>query len=90
MSVVIYLPNLPEYLPIVAAARGDDSLRVDKPAQGSSPYIQISADSEICFNRKRAGLKPALWYSLLCGGFRGTISKFGRNELRIVAEEKSG
>ena len=87
MSVTIYLPNLPEYLPIAEAAQGDDSLRVDKPASGSSAYIQISADGEIHFDRKLAGIEPALWYSLLCGGFRGAITEFGRNDLCVVSED---
>ena len=83
MSVVIFVPDVAEFAPVLAAARQVANCRVIEPVQG---YWRIVAGKELRFNRKALGLKPALWYSMLSGGYQGRITEYGRDELRLEAE----
>ena len=83
MSVVIFVPDVTEFAPVLAAARQVANCRVIAPVQG---YWRIVAEKELHFNRKAVGLKPALWYSMLSGGYRGRITEYGRDDLRIETD----
>jgi hypothetical protein len=80
---MIFVPDIPEFAPVLKAAEQAGSCRVIAPKQG---YWRITADSEICFQRKALGLGPALWYSMLSGGYRGRITEYSRDVLRIEGE----
>ena len=84
MSVTIYVPDIPEFAPLVRAADGIAGCTVLAPQNG---YWRLQAEREIAFSRKKLGLGPALWNSALSGGFRGRIVEYGRHELRIVDEQ---
>ena len=79
--VTIYIPDIPEFLPLIRAVKASGTGTVLEPVQG---YWQLNAEKEICFVRKELGLGPALWNSALTGGFRGTIVEYDRHILRIV------
>ena len=83
MSVVIFVPDVAEFAPVRAAARQVANCRVIAQVQG---YWRIVAEKELRFNRKAVGLKPALWYSMLSGGYRGRITEYGRDDLRIETD----
>ena len=78
--VTLFVPDLPEFSPLLKAAREASGCRVLEPQSG---YCRIEAERELHFNRKSLGLKPALWNSALSGGFVGRITEYGRDDLRI-------
>jgi len=81
VTVMIFVPDIPEFLPVINGARTVETCRVTEPQQG---YWQIEADHEIRFERRALKLGPALWNSALTGGFIGTIAEYGRDVMRIV------
>ena len=81
MTVSIYVPDMPEFMPLIAAARQVESCRIGAPCAG---YWRIEAEGEIRFERRALGLGPALWNSALAGGFKGRILEYDRDVLRIT------
>lgn len=84
MSVVVFVPDLPEFASLVSNARATGGCEVGRTGSG---YWKIEADHELRFTRKELGLGPALWNSALCGGFRGRIAVYDRNEMLLVEED---
>lgn len=84
MMVTVFVPDIPEFMPLVRAAEKAPSCSVLPPARG---YWRLEAEQELRFVRKQLGLGPALWNSALSGGFRGRIVEYGRDEMRIVSED---
>jgi hypothetical protein len=84
VSVVIFVPDIPEFAPLVKAAETIPGCVVRAPQAG---YWRLEAARELAFSRKQLGLGPALWNSALSGGFRGRIVEYGRDEMRIVGDE---
>lgn len=84
MSVTIFVPDIPEFAPLVRAAERSPGCEVRAPRNG---YWRLEAQAELAFSRKQLGLGPALWNSALSGGFRGRIVEYGRDEMRIVGED---
>ncbi|MGQ0698371.1 MAG: hypothetical protein ACT4PZ_09025 [Panacagrimonas sp.] len=83
MTVVVYVPDIPEFGAVVEAARQMEICRVQPPLCG---YWRIESDTALSFDRKAMKLGPALWYSLLSGGFCGRILEYGRDQLVIGAD----
>jgi hypothetical protein len=79
--VTIFVPDLPEFAGLVAAMRAAEGCTVREPRKG---YWQIESATEICLHRKALGLGPALWNSMLSGGFRGSIVEYGRDVFRAI------
>jgi hypothetical protein len=82
--VVVFIPDLKEFLPLLHAARAIEGCTVSGPVKG---YWQAEAKSQLVFTRKAMGLGPALWNSALTGGFCGRITEFGRDRLVIDSED---
>ena len=72
----LYVLDVPEFAPFVQGARG--SMRV----QRSGDYFALSGD-EIRISRRSTGLRKAVWYGALTGGFEGTLQRFDDDELVI-------
>lgn len=83
MSVTLFIPDIPEFLPLVRAAEKVSSCTVQGARGG---YWRVEAEREMVFSRKQLGLTPALWNSALSGGFCGRIVEYGRDVLRIESE----
>jgi len=83
MSVEIFVPDIPEFQPLVEGAR-KAGCKVDRPKAG---YWTIEGGDELVFERRALGLGPALWNSALTGGFRGKIEEYGRDVMRIVSDD---
>lgn len=83
VTVTVFVPDIPEFGAIIEAARLMQNCRVQSPLLG---YWRIESDTALTFDRKAMKLGPALWYSMLSGGFRGRILEFGRDRLVIGAE----
>lgn len=82
---VLYVLDVPEFLPIVDAARGKPECRITRSDKG---YWRLESASEIVLNRREMGLKPAVWYGLFTGGMNGEIAEFGRDEVRVIGTNK--
>ena len=80
MSVTVYVADIPEFRAVIEAAKTTADCRLHAPLQG---YWRIESDTALSFDRKAMKLGPALWYSLLSGGYRGHIIEFGRDQLLI-------
>jgi hypothetical protein len=83
VSVTIFVPDIPEFAPLVDSARRAAGCRVVAPLGG---YWRIESDTEINLERRALGLGPALWNSALSGGFVGRIIEYGRDRLCIAAQ----
>ena len=84
MSVTIFVPDIPEFLPLIRAAETVATCTVQRPRNG---YWRVESEREISFSRRPLGLSPAIWNSALSGGFRGRIAEYGRDFMRIVSED---
>jgi hypothetical protein len=83
--VVLYVLNVPEFLPIVESARQNPECRITKSRKG---YWKVESPAEIVLNRKAMQMKPAVWYGLFTGGMNGEIAEFGRDEVRVIGTNK--
>ncbi len=77
----IFVLDVPEFAGLVAVAHADANLTVSTARNG---YIEISSATDLVFDRRQAGFKPAVWYSCCSGGVEGVIAEYGRDTLRIV------
>jgi hypothetical protein len=84
MNATVYVPNLPEFAPVVDAVRASDGIRVVPPRAG---YWQLEAPHCITFSRKTLQLRTALWFAMLSGGYRGRLREFTRDTITIDAVE---
>lgn len=84
MKIKLFVPRLPEFAPLVEAAKRRPACQVSAPL----PEYQVIESSEALeFGRKELGLKPAVWYGLFTGGLKGRIELFDRERVRIVPVE---
>ncbi len=83
--VVLYVLDVPEFLPVVEAARTKPECRITKSDKG---YWRVEAPTEIVLNRREMQMKPAVWYGLFTGGMNGEIAEFGRDEVRVIGTNK--
>lgn len=81
----IYVLDVPEFLPIIEAARGKADCVVTRCDAG---YWRVEAPGEIVLNRREMGLKPAVWYGIFTGGLNGEIAAFGRDEVRVIGTNR--
>lgn len=79
----IFVLDVPEFEPIVAACRQAPGCHVDGPIEG---YWHITSPEPIVFERKPLGLVPALWNAALTGGFDGVVKVFDRHRLEVAPE----
>jgi hypothetical protein len=82
---IIYVLDVPEFLPVVEAARALGHCRITKSDKG---YYRIESGQEIILDRKAMQLKPAIWYGLFTGGLNGEIAEFGRDTVRVIGTNK--
>lgn len=78
---LLYVLDVPEFAPLVAAARDDKRCHVEGPMEG---YWRVRSPQGIVFERKALGFVPALWNASLTGGFGGNVKVFDRYRLEIV------
>lgn len=64
----LFVLDVPEFRPVLEAARLKPALAVNGPTLG---YFVISSEGELCIAREDTGLDEALWFGVLCGGYRG-------------------
>jgi hypothetical protein len=81
--VRVFIPDIPEFLPLVKAAETVDACKVLAPVDG---YWVVEAERVLRFSRKELKLGPAIWNSALSGGFLGRIVEYGRDDMVIESE----
>jgi hypothetical protein len=84
--ITMYVLDVPEFKPLVVAAQGDARCRV-APAQRG--YWKIESDIALSFERRAMQLKPAIWYGAFTGGLDGAITDFGKDQVHVVAADRS-
>jgi hypothetical protein len=82
--VRIFVVDVEEFQPVLDAARGMPNATVSGPRAG---YWLIESAQELVFQRKAMGFRPALWWSMLTGGYDGHIRHYTREELRMVRSD---
>jgi hypothetical protein len=84
MTATIFVPDIPEFLSLVRAAEKVPGCVVRAPEDG---YWRVEGKRELRFSRKDLGLGPAIWNSVLSGGFIGRIVEYGRDDMVIAGED---
>jgi catechol 2,3-dioxygenase-like lactoylglutathione lyase family enzyme len=79
----VHIVDVPEWESAIAWARERPNLKVTE--RGDYQVVTGVDGAPIEFNRKEAGLRPALWYTLPAGGLEGRITQFDRDVLRVEA-----
>lgn len=82
MPVTVFVLDVEEFAPVLAAARKLDEAIIAGPQKG---YYRIQTPGELVLQRKPMGLKPALWWSMLTGGYIGHITSYTRDEMRMTS-----
>jgi len=82
--VTVFVPDIPEFLPLIRAAEKVEGCLV-KPAQDG--YWRLESQRVLRFSRKALGLGPAIWNSALSGGFVGRIVEWDRDTMIIASED---
>lgn len=82
---VIYVVDVPEFTPLVEAARKNPACTVSEAKKG---YYKITASGEVTFNRREMQMKPALWYGIFTGGLNGEIKSWGRDEVTVIGTNR--
>jgi hypothetical protein len=83
--VTVFIPDIPEFQALVAAAQKITGCVVHRPRNG---YWRLQGEQELRFSRKALGLGPAIWNSALSGGFIGRIIEYGRESMHIESDIK--
>ncbi len=83
MMVTIFVPDLPDFMPVVEGVRKLSDVELLPPKAG---YWRVQAAQRLSFTRKGLGLRVALWYSMLAGGFCGRLKEYSRDNLIIEQE----
>lgn len=78
----IYVLKVPEFLPIVEAARASGKCRVRDVHEA---YYLVESQEDLSLHRKAMGMGPAVWYGLFTGGLSGRIGEFGRDVVVVRA-----
>ena len=84
MTVTIFVPDLPDFMPVIEGVKRQGDVQLLPPQAG---YWRVQASQRISFTRKGLGLRVALWYSMLAGGFCGRLSEYSRDRL-VIEEER--
>lgn len=77
----LFVVDTVEFQPIVQEAR-----RGGLMVRRIGDYYEVRGDESIIVERARCGLRDALWYGALTGGFQGRIDTFDADRLIITDE----
>ena len=85
MTVTIFVPDLPDFSPVIKGVREQSTVNLIPPKAG---YWQVQSADRLSFSRKGLGLRVALWYSMLAGGYCGRMVEYSRDTLIIESEDQ--
>jgi hypothetical protein len=64
----LYVLDVPEFAPLIEAARRKAGLEIVGPKAG---YFRIAADDQLRIQRAETGLPEALWFGAFTAGYDG-------------------
>lgn len=64
----LYVLDVPEFAPLVDAARRRNDLEITGPKAG---YFRIATEGQLRIRRAETGLPEALWFSAFTAGYDG-------------------
>jgi hypothetical protein len=64
----LYVLDVPEFIPLVDAARKKSDLEITGPKTG---YFRIAAEDQLRIYRAETGLPEALWFGAFTAGYDG-------------------
>ena len=76
-----YVLDVPEFAPVVTAARAIDRCRVHEQRGG---YVFIEFDGEVEISRASTGLAEAVWFGCMTGGLDGRIVRFDAAGIKLA------
>jgi hypothetical protein len=76
-----YVLDVPEFAPVVAAARQLDTCRVHKVRRG---YIYVEFDGVVEIERAVTNLSEAVWFGCMTGGLNGKIVTFNSERITLA------
>jgi hypothetical protein len=76
-----YVLDVPEFEPLVTAAREIERCRVYPSKRG---YIFVQYDGEVEIRRAATGLGEAVWFGCLTGGLDGKIVTFDADRIKLA------
>ena len=77
-----YVLDVPEFAPLVQAARRNARCRVHEVRAG---YCHVEFADAVTIERRDTGLEAAVWFGCLTAGLDGRIGEFTAERLRLVA-----
>lgn len=77
-----YVLDVPEFAPLVDAARKDPRCRVHDVKAG---YCYVEFADRISIERRDTGLEAAVWFGCLTAGLDGRITEFTADRLTLAA-----
>jgi len=83
MTVTIFVPDIPEFGPLIKAVADKPGVDLIAPKAG---YWQIQAADRLSFGRKALGLRVAMWNSALTGGFCGRLTEYTNDVMTIETD----
>jgi hypothetical protein len=76
-----YVLDVPEFAPMVSAARQLQSCRVHSVRRG---YIYVEFDGDVEIERAATNLSEAVWFGCLTGGLNGKIVSFDNKRIKLA------
>jgi hypothetical protein len=76
-----YVLDVPEFAPMISAARKLDTCRVHKVRRG---YIYVEFDGVMEIERAATNLSEAVWFGCLTGGLNGKIVQFDNSGIKLA------
>jgi hypothetical protein len=83
----LYVLDVPEFAPLVEAARRKDGLEIAGPKAG---YFRIASDGQLRIQRAETGLPEALWFGAFTAGYDGEELVIDSEQFWIGPKAKSG
>ncbi|MFC4033364.1 hypothetical protein ACFO3J_17975 [Streptomyces polygonati] len=82
MTVALYVLDVPEFEPLVRAAR-----TAGMEVRGSGDYLELTAGGdEVLLRREGTGIRTALWHAALTGGLDARIVSFTSDIIHLTGE----
>jgi hypothetical protein len=82
----LYVLDVPEFAPLVNAARSRQELEISGPKAG---YFRITTDGQLRIRRVETGLPEALWFGAFTAGYDGEELVIDSEQFWIGPKPKS-
>jgi hypothetical protein len=83
----LYVLDVPEFAPLIEAARRKDGFQIVGPKAG---YFRIATDGQLRIQRAETGLPEALWFGAFTAGYDGEELIIDSDQFWIGPKTKTG